>query len=193
MRSSPERPIVCRACGHERIWKNGTYQVINWVWLLTIGWLIGMQWVVVQRWRCARCGHELVAEEQQRQREARKAWWQQVRRVIGLSRFRLGLSVRKTQALVVFTYGRQVSVGYIQGQTQDIGQRAQAVWGRLSDCRQKSVRFLLFDETFPKLGERAYSLGVVICEYGLIRSVRTLHRKAQDIPEQLRKVVGEHY
>jgi hypothetical protein len=55
------------------------------------------------------------------------------------------------------------------------------------------ARFLLFDETFPKLGQRAYSLGVVICEYGLIRSVRTLRRKAKDIPDQLRQVVGAYY
>jgi hypothetical protein len=52
---------------------------------------------------------------------------------------------------------------------------------------------LLFDETFPKLGKRAYRLGVVICEYGLIRSLHTLRRKAQDIPAQLKAVVGQHY
>jgi len=106
-----------------------------------------------------------------------------------LSRFKLGLSVRKTQVLVVFVYGRQVAVGFIQQQ----GQRAQQVLERLKDCRQKAARFLLFDETFPKLGKRAYSLGVVICEHGLIRSVRTLSRKTRDIPSQLQAVVGEHY
>jgi hypothetical protein len=66
--------------------------VVNWVWLLTIGWLVGRQWVSIQRWRCAACGHELIGPERQRQAEARRAWWQQVRRLIGLSRFKLGLS-----------------------------------------------------------------------------------------------------
>ncbi|MCP4539175.1 MAG: hypothetical protein GY832_18720 [Chloroflexi bacterium] len=51
----------------------------------------------------------------------------------------------------------------------------------------------MFDETFPKLGKRAYRLGVVICEYGLIRSVRALRCKAKDIPAQLRAVVTGHY
>ena len=192
--STPEdRPRVCDECGGMRIWKNGTYEVINWVWLLTIGWLVGLHRILIQRWRCAECGHELTSAEQKRQAEARKAWWQQARRLIGLSRFKLGLSVRKIQVLIVFQYGRTVSLGFIQRQTQVIGQRAQVVLERLSGCRQNMARFLLFDETFPKLGKRAYRLGLVICEYGLIRSVRTLRRKAQDIPAQLRAVVGGHY
>ena len=190
---SEERPTKCDKCGGTRIWKNGTYQVINWVWLLTIGWLVGLQWVVIQRYRCAQCGHELVSNEQRRQAEARRAWWQQVCRLIGLSRFKLGLSVRKTRVLIAFQYGRSVSVGFIQRQTQWIGQRAQSVLEQLNHCRQKVARFLLFDETFPKLGRRAYRLGVVICEYGLIRSVRALRRKARDIPAQLREVVVGHY
>jgi DNA-directed RNA polymerase subunit RPC12/RpoP len=187
------RPEKCIACGSRRIWKNGTYAVINWIWLLTVGWLIGIQRTTIQRFRCAVCGQELASPERQRQAEARRAWWQQVQRLIGLSRFKLGISVRKTQVLVAFVYGRQVAVGYIHNQTQQIGQQAQAVLERLKDCRQKAARFLLFDETFPKLGKRAYSLGVIICESGLIRSVRTLKRKAQEIPDQLQGVVGEHY
>jgi hypothetical protein len=188
-----EHPEHCEVCEGERIWKNGTYEVINWVWLLTVGWLIGVQRALIQRYRCADCGHELASAERVRQAAARKAWWQQVRRLVGLSRFKLGISVRKTQALVVFVYGRQVAIGFIHQQTQQIGQRAQAVLERLKTCRQKVARFLLFDETFPKLDKWTYSLGVVICEHGLIRSVRTLSRKAQDIPAQLRAVVGEHY
>jgi len=189
----PERPAACDQCGSTHIWRNGTYRVINWVWLLSIGWLVGLQKAIVQRWRCAECGHELVAAERHKQAAARRAWWQQVKRLIGLSRFKLGLSVRKTQILVAFAYGRQVSVGFIQRQTQQVGKRSQTVLERLSACRQKVAHFLLYDETFPKLGKRAYSLGVVICESGLIRSVRTIRRKAQDIPKQLRQVVGVHY
>lgn len=36
-----------------------------------------------------------------------------MRRLIGLSRFTLGLSVRKTQTLRAFPYARAVSVGFI--------------------------------------------------------------------------------
>jgi hypothetical protein len=55
------------------------------------------------------------------------------------------------------------------------------------------ARFLLYDETYPKMQKRAYSLGVVICEHGLIRSVRCITRKAKDVPTQLREVVGLHF
>jgi hypothetical protein len=63
----------------------------------------------------------------------------------------------------------------------------------LRACRQAVARFLLYDETYPKLQQRAYSLGVAICEHGLIRSVRCIVRKSKDIPAQLRAVVGEHF
>jgi DNA-directed RNA polymerase subunit RPC12/RpoP len=70
-----DRPEKCRHCGGRHIWKNGTYEVINWVWLLTVGWLIGVPSIVIQRFRCADCGQELVSPERQRQAEARQAWW----------------------------------------------------------------------------------------------------------------------
>jgi hypothetical protein len=43
------------------------------------------------------------------------------------------------------------------------------------------------------MSKRLYSLGVAICEHGLIRSVRCIKQKAKDIPAQLRAVVGEHF
>ena len=51
----------------------------------------------------------------------------------------------------------------------------------------------MFDETFPKMARRAYSLGVTICEHGLIRSVCCVTRKARDIPAQLHQTVGGHF
>lgn len=182
---------VCTQCGGE-VRKNGTYWVLNWLLMLTMGWL-GIQKVLIQRHRCTDCGHEVVSPERARQAEARQAWWQQVARLIGLSRFKLGLSVRKTQRLVGFVYARQVSVGYIERLTERIGQRSRSILDKLSQCRQKVAQFLLYDETFPKMSKQVYSLGVAICEHGLIRSVRCIRQKAKDIPAQLRTVVGERF
>jgi len=182
---------VCAECGG-KVRKNGTYWVLNWLLMLTMGWM-GIQKVLIQRRRCKACGHEVVSPERVRQAEARQAWWQQVARLIGLSRFKLSLSVRKTQLLVGFVYARQVSVGYIERLTHLVGQRAQGVLDKLSRCRQKAAQFLLYDETFPKMRKHLYSLGVGICEYGLIRSVRCIRQKAKDISAQLRGVVGEHF
>ena len=157
--------------------------------MLLAGWMCWGR-VRVQRWRCARCGHELPCPERQRQAEGRRAWWQQVRRLIALSRFKLGLSVRKTQVLIGFVYGRAVSVGLIMGLTQRAGSRAQTLLAKLAHCQQKVARFLLYDETFPKLGKPTWRLGVVICEQGLIRSVQVITRKRRDIRKQLAAVVG---
>ncbi len=187
----PGAPSSCPACGG-RLTKNGTYWGLNWVLLLLLGWL-GVQKVRIQRWRCPTCGQEVSGPERTRQAAARRAWWCQVARVVGLSRFKLGLSVRKTQILVQFVYGRQVSFGYIERLTQRVGTRAEAALAHLRACRQAVAHFLLYDETYPKLKQRAYSLGVAICEHGLIRSVRCIVRKPKDIPAQLRAVVGEHF
>ena len=186
-----ERPDACPECGG-KVTKNGTYWVLNWLLMLTMGWL-GVQRVLIQRWRCKVCGHELVSPEQARQAEARRVWWSQVNRLVSLSRFKLGLSVRKTQILVQFVYARSVSIGHVERLTRGVGRCAETALARLSACRQAVARFLLYDETYPKMQKRAYSLGVTICEHGLIRSVRCITRKAKDIPTQLRDVVGTHF
>jgi hypothetical protein len=189
--SPEESPPVCPACGGKAT-KNGTYWVLNWLLLLTVGWL-GVQRIRIQRWRCRGCGQEIISPERARQAEARRAWWCQVNRLVGLSRFKLGVSVRKTQILVKFVYGRPVSIGHINRLTHRIGSKAEAALTRLGTCRQRLARFLLYDETYPKMKKRSYSLGVVICEHGLLRSVRCVVRKGKDIPSQLRAVVGGKY
>jgi len=187
-----DRPAECPRCHSTHIWKNGGYWVLNWVLMLLAGWL-GVCRVWIPRFRCAACGYEIPSAERQRQAAGRQAWWQQVQRLIGLSRFKLGLSARKTQVLVTFVYARQVSLGFIVQQTHRVGAKAAVALARLRDCRQAAARFLLYDETFPKLGRRAYRLGVAVCEHGLIRSVRCLRRKARDIPAQLRATVGGQF
>ncbi len=99
--------------------------------------------------------------------------------------------MRKIRLLVGFVYARQVSLGHIERLTQRVGQRAETALARLSECRQANARFLLYAETYPKMKKRMYSLGVAICEHGLIRSVRCIVRQAKDIPAQLRDVGGE--
>jgi hypothetical protein len=182
---------TCPECGG-KVRKNGTYWVLNWVMMLIMGWT-GVQNVLIQRWRCKACGHELVSHERARQAEARRAWWQQVNRLIAFSRFKLGLSVRATQRLVRFVYARRVSIGHIERLTQRVGKQAEGALAKLSQCRQAVAHFLLFDETFPKMKRRTYSLGVAICEHGLIRSVCCVTHKAKDISAQLRQVVRDHF
>jgi hypothetical protein len=185
-------PRVCPKCGG-KVTKNGGYWVLNWLLMLTMGWLGVQQRVRIQRRRCTACGSELLLPERARQAEARRAWWAQVNRLIGLSRFKLGLSVRKIQVLIQFVYARRVSIGHIERITRRVGQWAEKALARLRECRQAQALFLLYDETYPKMKKRVYSLGVAICEHGLIRSVRCIVRKAKDVPAQLHNVVGTHF
>lgn len=191
---TPEPPAErekCPACGG-KLNKNGTYWVLNWVLMLLMGWL-SVQRIQIQRWRCKECGTEVADVERIRQTAARQAWWQMVNRTIVLSRFKLGLSERKTQLLVGFTYARQVSKAHIGRMTLRIGQQAEMVMTRFNQCKQGAARFLLYDETFPKLEKRAFRLGVAVCEHGLIRSVRCLTNRAKEIPFQLWETVGGHF
>jgi hypothetical protein len=186
-----EEVVQCPKCGDKTV-KNGTYWVLNWVLMLTMDWL-GVQKVLIQRRRCKACGEESASPERIRQAKARRAWWQQVDWLIAFARFKLRLSVRLTQILVKFVYARAVSIGHIQRLTKRVGQRAETALARLGQCRQVFTRFLMFDETFPKIARCAYSLGVAICEHGLIRSVCCITRKARDIPAQLRQTVGVYF
>lgn len=81
----------------------------------------------------------------------------------------------------------------IERVSQRVEQRATDALTKLSQCRQAVAHFLLFDETFPKMRKRTYSLGVGICEYGLIRTVRCVTQKSKDTSDQLRDVVSEHF
>ena len=65
---------------------------------------------------------------------------------------KLGRSARQTQVLVGFVYARPVSLGCIVRQTHQVGTTAAVALPRLRDCRQAAARFLLYDETCPKLG-----------------------------------------
>lgn len=69
--SQPEAPEPCPRCGG-KVRNNGSYWVLNWVLMLTLGWL-GVQHVRLQRRRCGSCGLELVSPERTRQAEARQA------------------------------------------------------------------------------------------------------------------------
>jgi len=105
---TPEEKVTveCPDCGSKTV-KNGTYWVLNWVLMLTMEWL-GVQKVLIQRRRCKACDTEIASPERTRQAEARRAWWQQVNRLIAFARCKLRLSVRLTQMLVKFVYAKRV-------------------------------------------------------------------------------------
>jgi transposase-like protein len=185
-----DRPI-CPTCGQSAV-KNGGYWVINWIALLLTSWL-GLKRIRMQRWRCTECNVEIASPHRIALAKSARAWWQKAMCIVVEGRFRNNLSSRQTRALIMNVLGRPVSLGYISACCQRSGTRAQSWLKRLVDLPQNAARVLLFDETFPRLKKWTHSLGVVMCENGLIRSVRVIRHKARDITAQLRQVTGHAY
>ena len=67
-----EKAVQCPECGSKTV-KNGTYWVLNWALMLTMGWP-GVQKVLLQRRRCTACGKEIESPERVRQAKACQAW-----------------------------------------------------------------------------------------------------------------------
>lgn len=189
------RPDHCPHCHSPRVWKNGLYWVINWIAFLTERWF-RPQRVAIQRHRCADCGCEIVAPDRQRLAHARRQAWQLFQQLAAFSRFKLGLSNRRTARLACFVFGRAVSATFVNDVTRAVGQQAQATLQRLANCRQKVAHVLMGDETFPRildwqaLRAKGHSLGVALCESGLIRGVKVVRHQARDLGALFKGVVG---
>lgn len=190
------RPEQCSKCGSSRVWKNGLYLIINWVSFLCFAWFSGAK-ISIQRYRCAECGHEIPSSDRLKQAEARRKGWIKIWRLISFSKFKLGLSHRKAQLLAQFVYGKKLSIAFVNTVTQTISHRAKNIIRKLADCRQKVARIMMGDETFPKIIDRealrakAKSVGIVICEFGLIRGVKSVSNCGWHMKQLFKEAVGK--
>ena len=189
------RPTDCPHCHQGPVWKNGVYWVLNWLAVVTFHWFSPAR-VPVQRFRCAACAHEIITPARARLTAARQQAWQQLQQLVAFSKFKLGLSDRRTVALAQLTWGWCISTTFINAVTQRVGQQAQTTLSRLKDCRQKTAQVLMGDETFPRIVDghalrtKAHSVGVAICESGLIRGVKAVRHQARDMGALFKGVVG---
>lgn len=192
------RPEQCPKCGSARVWKNGLYWVLDWLAFLCFGWFTGAK-VPIQRYRCADCGSEIPSPERLKLAEARGKGWIKLQRLVAFSKFKLGLSHRKAQLLAQFVYSKKLSITFVNDVTQTVGQKAKEIISRLADCRQKAALILMSDETFPKIIDRdalrakAKSLGVAICEFGLIRGVKSVTNRSWHMKQLFQGAVGKHF
>lgn len=192
-----ERP-VCPHCRSSRVWKNGLYWVINWLAFLSLRWF-SQKRVGIQRLRCGTCGREIDTLQRQRLSQARRQSWQFLKQLAVFSKFKLALSNRRTALLVAFAFGRAISATFVNDVTQVAGQKAQATLTRIANCRQKVAQVLMGDETFPRildwqsLRAKGHSLGVAICESGLIRGVKVVRNQARDLGALFKGVVGKGF
>lgn len=192
------RPEECPHCHSSKVWKNGLYWVVNWLTFLCFGWFSGAK-KPIQRYRCGHCGREIPSPERLEMAEARRKGWIKIQRLISFSKFKLGLSHRRTQLLSKFAWGKAISIGFVDKTTQKVGHKAKEVIGKLGNCRQKVARVMMGDETFPKIIDRealrakARSVAMVICEFGLIRGVRSVSNRAWHMKQLFQSATGQYY
>ena len=193
-----ERPGFCPDCQSGRVWKNGLYGVINWLAFLSLHWFSQSR-VAIQRYRCGDCGCEIASPQRQRLAQARRQGWQFFKRLVAFSKFKLALSDRRTSLLAAFAFGRAVSATFVNQVTHSAGQPAQATLKQIAACRQKVAKVLMGDETFPhildwqSLRAKGHSLGVAICESGLIRGVKVVRHQSRDLGALFKDVIGKGY
>jgi DNA-directed RNA polymerase subunit RPC12/RpoP len=193
---SEERPQQCPHCGSETIWKNGTYQVINWLLFLLTHWLGGRgPMTTIQRYLCAHCRREIHSQKKLRMTQAREKAQVLMGRLLAFGEFKAHLSHRLSQALVSFVYGVEISLGSVHNITQAIGKKARQAMHRLGDCRQKEAKVMMGDETFPKIKGQGKDRGTVVTcdERGLIRSVKCVMDKVQDLAQGFGAAIGRFY
>jgi len=197
-REIDERPEHCPHCQSSRVWKNGRYWVINWLAFLSVRWF-SQKRVAIQRIRCGTCGREMDTLHRQSLAQARRQAWHFFKQLAAFSKFKLELSNRRTALLAAFAFGRAVSATFVNDVTHTVGQKAQATLKRLANCRQKVAEVLMGDETFPcildweSLRAKGHSLGVAICESGLIRGVKVVRNQARDLGTLFKGVVGQGF
>ncbi len=117
-----------------------------------------------------------------------------VNKFICLLRFKEGLSLRSISRIAGFAFGINVSLGYLSKFTHAIGQKAEQKIKMLSLCKaaRKAITAII-DETFPKIFYKSVSLGLVICEYGLIRNVGCVKKSSASIKGIVRQCIGTSF
>ena len=116
------------------------------------------------------------------------------KKFICLLRFKEGLSLRSISRITGFAFGLNSSLGYLSRFTNTIGQRAQDKMKKLSLANAtKKATVAIIDETFPKIFHKSISLGLVICEYGLIRGLGCVKKSSSSIKGLVRQCMGKSF
>ena len=186
----------CPSCGSTHISKNGKLTLVNWAkrLLKKIFPTISNDTESVQRLICNACGTSILTDEHIALKNNRAFVKLFVNKFICLLRFKEGLSLRSISRIIGFAFGINVSLGYLSKFTNTIGQKAANKLPKLSSCRAaKKALVAIIDETFPKIYHKAVSLGLIVCEYGLIRNVACVKNYSSSIKGLVLHSMGKFF
>jgi transcription elongation factor Elf1 len=189
-------PGSCPQCGSTHLSKNGKLILVNWAKRLfkKIIPSLANDKESVQRLICKDCGATIKSEEHLILQKIKNSVKFFVNSFICLLRFKEGLSLRSISRILRFAFGVNASLGYLSQFTQTIGQKAEEKMKQLSRCQStKQALVAIIDETFPKIFHRSISLGLVICEYGLIRAVSCVKKSSASLKGLVRQSFGPSF
>jgi len=148
----------------------------------------------VQRFICNNCGCQIHSDEHNTLKQIRTSTRLFIDKFICLLRFKEGLSLRSISRITSFAFGINASLGYLSQFTNIIGQKAHDKMEKLSLCKAtKKAIVAIIDETFPKIFHKSVSLGLVICEHGLIRALGCVKRSSSSIKGLLNQSMGQSF
>jgi transposase-like protein len=186
----------CPSCGSTSISKNGKLTLVNWAkrFFKRIIPSFSNDTESVQRLICNDCGATILSDEHITLKNIRVLVKLFINKFICLLRFKEGLSLRSISRIVGFVFGINASLGYLSKFTNTIGQKAAQKLPKLSSCKAAQKALLaIIDETFPKIYHKSVSLGLVVCEYGLIRAVWCVKRSSSSIKGLLFHSIGKSF
>ena len=189
-------PCRCPQCSSTNVSKNGKLRLVNWAKRLLKKIIPSLcnDKEDVQRFICNNCGCQIHSDEHNTLKQIRTSTRLFVDKFICLLRFKESLSLRSISRIIGFAFGINASLGYLSKFTNIIGQKAQDKMEKLSLCKAtKKAIVAIIDETFPKIFHKSVSLGLVICEHGLIRALGCVKRSSSSIKGLLNKSIGQSF
>lgn len=149
---------------------------------------------IIQQYICNDCHKTFPSENAYLLKILRQSVKLFVCKFICLLRFKEGLSIRSISRIVSFVFGINSSLGYLSKFTNTIGQKAQDKMKKLSQCSStKTAIVSIIDETFPKIFHKSVSLGLVICEYGLIRGLACVKKSSSSLRGLVKQCIGKSF
>ena len=179
----------CPNCEHQKIWKNGSYCAVNYIFKFLFRFLPHTKEKVhIQRHICAECKKPVHSFLKIANTYCREQFHKHMIRAIALCKFYFGLSLRQIQGCCQWFYQHGLSLHTIAGHVDKIGERAGIFFEGLSTLPQKTARVLMLDEMFIKIKGTIAYLCLAVDENGLIRGVRLLKSRSAD---ELKKIIGQ--
>jgi len=191
-----EKGLKCHACGSEHVVKNGRYYAVNWLLVFLVHifpFFTTDPERRIQRQICSDCKSPVTSREKETNSLTRGALKLLRAKLICMLRFSAGMSVRDISLILEQSFGHNCSTGYITTLCQKVAKGAKEKMNHINNCAKKHAEVVILDETFPRTKGGTAQLGVIVDEFGLIRGLKAIVDRKNDLLQLLRSVFTVNY